>query len=81
MPGAAARIALPAIAPSPAMNGTDRGARLCQDGQRRGHVPQIDVQFDIGVRAAGRDIGQTERARAVQPRHGAGGNDAVGKRQ
>ena len=59
--------------------GTDRGTRLRQDRQRRSHVPQIDVQFDIGVRAAGRDVGKTERPRAIEPWHSTGGDDAVGK--
>ena len=59
----------------------DRGAGLGEDHQRRGHVPQVDVQFDIGIGAPGRDVGQPERAGAAEPRHRARGDDAVGQRQ
>ncbi len=63
------------------MNGLTVAPASRQDGQRRGDVPQVDVQFDIGVGAAGRDIGETQRARAIEPWHGTGGDDAVGQGQ
>ncbi len=79
--GSAGEDRVPGNRPVARQERTDPGARLRQDDQRRGHVPQVDVQLDIGVGAPGGDIGQPQRTRAVEPRHRSAGNDAFGEGQ
>src|SRR5689334_25115320 len=40
----------------------DCGASLCKDRQSGGHVPEVDVQLDVGIDTTGGIIGEAESA-------------------
>src|SRR5690349_13452062 len=55
----------------------DLGSGLHQDGQSSGHVPEIDVQLDIGIDTTCGDLGEAQGAGAAKARHRTGRDNII----